>query len=396
MNLDVTPVFEKNYDCDKRIVINRGGTRSSKTKSILQQNLLWLLTGKFSNDLYLESGVSSIVRKTRTALKRSVYRDFIKILHETNTYNLFDHNKTDLEFSYQGRLLEFFGADDEQKLRGTERDILNCSEANELDYDNEWFQLLVRTKSKAVIDFNPDDEYIWINEKLEQERMLNKGDVGLIVSTYKDNPFLSKMQVEEIEYLMQSNPSYWKIYGLGEYGHLEGRVYDFEIVELKDIEHIPVHSYGLDFGFTNDPCAMIETRIDGNKLYWHEIIYETGLLNSDLIDIFKVFRISKNVPIVADSAEPKSIEEIRRAGYNIFGCTKGADSVKHGIDKVQSYDLKITSLSLSTIKEARRYVWMQDKSGRSLNKPIDRDNHSMDAGRYSIDFVEKASPLGFY
>lgn len=376
-----TPVFELNYDSDKKIVVNRGGTRSSKTYSIAQLCALWLITGSIgSKDI--TKGVWTTVRKYRTNLDGTVIRDFEEILHNEGWYNLIKHDKTRKVYKYEERLVEFIGADDQQKLRGAKRNILYCNEANELNYRSEFFQLLMRTTDKIFIDFNPDDEDIWINTELEQKRALDKGDVDVIVSNYKHNTFLPKSLVEEIEYLESTDPEFWKIYGLGEYGKISGLCYpDVKVVDIIP-NNAKLVAYGLDFGFTSDPTAVVAVYRHDQNLYFDEVLYSTDLTNYDIADELKRLGLTMQDEVICDSAEPKSIEELYRQRINARATRKGKDSIHFGIMTLKSFNLHVTEKSLSLRKEFRSYKWMQDKTGNVLNKPIDKFNHGMDAIRY--------------
>lgn len=382
MRLETTPVFTKNYSSDKKIVINRGGTRSSKTVSIVQQCVLWLMTGRLTRNLEIPKGVWSTVRKYSTTLDATVIRDFEEELNKHKIFDLVQHNKTKKTYKYQDRLVEFIGADDEQKLRGAKRNILYCNEGNELEYKTEFFQLLMRTEDKVIIDFNPDDENIWINTELEQKRYFDKQDVDVIVSTYKDNTFLPSSLISEIEYLQQTDPEFWKIYGLGEYGKVFGLIFD----NYKIVNEIPQDAtfiaYGQDFGFTNDPSALVGVWKQNGELFIKELIYERGLTNQDLADRYKGLGIRQGQYIVADSAEPKSIQELINLQFTVYPAEKGADSIKNSIDILKRYKLNITQDSTNLIKELRTYKWMLDKTGNSINKPIDYNNHAVDALRY--------------
>lgn len=380
--MEVTPVFTRNRATDKKIVVNRGGTRSSKTYSIAQLCALWLITGECGKGNYIHKGVWSTVRKHQTTLEKTVVRDFEEILQNEDWYGLVSHNKTKKTYSYKGRLVEFFGADDQQKLRGAKRNILYCNEANELEYRQEFFQLLMRTTDKIFIDFNPDDEDIWINTELEQKRTNDKGDVETIVSTYKDNTFLPDSLVDEIEYLQQTDPEFWKIYGLGEYGNITGLIYE----NVTFIPSIPDNAkfvcYGLDFGFTNDPTAVIEIWKHDKDIYLNEMIYENGLTNEDIANRLKELGVTRQQEVICDSAEPKSIEELYRQGINSKPAKKGADSIKNGIDILKRYKINVTNNSTNLRKEFRSYKWAVDRTGNSTGKPIDKFNHAMDAVRY--------------
>ena len=378
-------VFQRNWNSTKRIVVNRGGTRSGKTYSLSQLACIWLLTGQIGQDHHIPRGVFSIVRKTLPSLKASVQRDIEEILHSMGAFDLCDHNKTDRLISYKGRTLEFFSADDQQKIRGRKRNILFCNEANELEYKTDFFQLAIRTSDKIFIDFNPDDENVWINKRIEQERFNEKGDVEVIVSTYLDNPFLDANTVQEIEYLRYTDPEYWKIYGEGLYGNITGLIFP-DVKMFSQFPECETVSYGLDFGYTNDPTAMIKVGISGNDLYLEEKIYQTGLTNDDIIDLFD---IGKRERIFADAAEPKSIEHIKRKGWRIEAARKGADSIMNGIDLIKSFNVHIHEDSRNLQKEQRTYKWKVDSNGDALNKPLDKNNHAWDAIRYALTMTTK-------
>jgi phage terminase large subunit len=396
MLLQTTPVFTQNYSSEKKIVINRGGTRSSKTVSVVQQCVLWLISGQLTRETYIPKGVWSTVRKYSTTLDATVIRDFEEELNKHKIFELIQHNKTKKTYKYGDRLVEFIGADDEQKLRGAKRNILYCNEGNELDFKKEFFQLLMRTEDKIIIDFNPDDESIWINTELEQKRLFEKGDVDVIVSTYKDNTFLPKSLVAEIEYLEKTDPEFWKIYGLGQYGKLFGLIFENYNVVSEISKEATMVGIGIDFGFTNDPCAILEVYKQDGELWINEIEYKRGMTNMDIGNRLKDVSIDDYSYIVADSAEPKSIQEICNQGFNVYPAQKGADSINVSIDILKRYKLNITQNSTNLIKELRTYKWKLDKTGNSLNTPVDYNNHAIDALRYVALNVLMNSHSGIY
>ena len=273
LTIDCTEIFERNYDTDKKIVVNRGGTRSSKTYSINQLCALWLITGNYGEGQYLYEGVWTSVRKYRTNLDGTIIRDFIEILKNSNWYDKIEHNKTKKTFKFRNRLVEFIGADDQQKLRGAKRNILYCNEANELEYKQEFFQLLMRTENKIFVDFNPDDEQVWINQELEIKRANEVGDVEVIVSNYKDNSFLPESLIKEIEYLQHTDKEFWKIYGLGEYGNISGLIYE-NVSFVNTMPDCKLVAVGLDFGYSLDPSAALMVYRKDDELYLKEILYE--------------------------------------------------------------------------------------------------------------------------
>ena len=390
--LDVTEIFERNYDTEKKIVVNRGGTRSSKTYSINQLCALWLMTGNYGHNQKLTEGVWTSVRKYRTNLDGTIIRDFEEILKSCNWYDKVEHNKTKKTYKYLNRLVEFIGADDQQKLRGAKRNILYCNEANELEYKQEFFQLLMRTENKIYVDFNPDDEQVWINQELEIKRSNEIGDVEVIVSSYKDNSFLPASLVKEIEYLQHTDKEFWKIYGLGEYGNISGIV--FENVNYVDtMPDCKLVAYGLDFGYSLDPSACVAVYRKDDELYLKEILYEKGLTNQDLANRLKPI-VERN-EVICDSAEPKSIEELFRMNINAKGAVKGKDSILNGIDILKRFKINVVNSS-NLKKEFRSYKWATDKYGNSLQKPVDKFNHLLDALRYVALIHLKKHNRGWY
>tara|TARA_B100000519_G_C14251272_1_gene442568 strand:+ start:2043 stop:3224 length:1182 start_codon:yes stop_codon:yes gene_type:complete len=390
--VEVTEIFDKNYFSEAKIVVNRGGTRSSKTYSLNQICALWLISGMYGENLYLSEGIWTSVRKYRTNLDGTIIRDFEEILKQNGYYNMVDHNKTKKTYKFKKRMVEFIGADDQQKLRGAKRNILYCNEANELEYKKEFFQLLMRTENKIFLDFNPDDEQVWINQELEIKRSAEVGDVEVIVSNYKNNSYLPKSLIKEIEYLQQTDKEFWKIYGLGEYGNISGLIYE-NVEYVETMPECDLVSYGLDWGYSLDPTACVGVYKRGEELYLKEILYEKGLTNQDIAERLKP--IVGREEIICDSAEPKSIEELYRLGLNVKPATKGKDSINNGIDILKRYKIKVVNGS-NLRKEFRSYKWATDKNGNSLNKPIDKFNHLLDALRYVALIHLKKHNRGWY
>ena len=366
LEINYGPVFIKNWKADTKIVVNQGGTRSGKTYSLLQL----LIVKAFEN----KGKVFTIVRKSLPSLKMTAYRDFFEILNNLDLYSETDHNKSDYTYNLNGNLFEFVSLDQPQKKRGARRDFLFCNEANELSWED-FFQLLVRTTDKIWLDYNPSDSFHWIYDKL-----LIRDDVSYIQTTYKDNPFLEQTIVDEIERLQGTDDDYWRIYGLGERGLSRATVFQFE---MADDPKGKLVSFGLDFGFTNDPTALVQVYKDGNDLYIHEMMYHTQLTNSDIGEKFAELGLTRYDEIWADSAEPKSIEELHRMGWNIKPTAKGADSIMAGIDILKRHKIYLTKGSDNAVREFQNYKWQEDKNGNLLNKPIDKFNHAIDAVRYA-------------
>lgn len=366
LEINYGPVFIKNWKADTKIVVNQGGTRSGKTYSLLQL----LIVKAFEN----KGKVFTIVRKSLPSLKMTAYRDFFEILNNLDLYSETDHNKSDYTYNLNGNLFEFVSLDQPQKKRGARRDFLFCNEANELSWED-FFQLLVRTTDKIWLDYNPSDSFHWIYDKL-----LIRDDVSYIQTTYKDNPFLEQTIVDEIERLQGTDDDYWRIYGLGERGLSRATVFQFE---MADDPKGKLVSFGLDFGFTNDPTSLVQVYKDGNDLYIHEMMYHTQLTNSDIGEKFAELGLTRYDEIWADSAEPKSIEELHRMGWNVKPTAKGADSIMAGIDILKRHKIYLTKGSDNAVREFQNYKWQEDKNGNLLNKPIDKFNHAIDAVRYA-------------
>ena len=321
----------------------------------------------------------SIVSESIPHLKRGAIKDFQKIMILCDLYKDSQFNKSDLKYRFKnGSYIEFFSVDQPDKLRGARRDILFVNECNNIDFES-YQQLSVRTKKFIYLDYNPTNEF-WVHTEL-----MNDIDTDFVVLTYKDNEALDKAIVKEIEKAREKAKTssywenWWKVYGLGQLGSLEGVIFN----NWQIIDNIPTEAtllgFGLDFGFSNDPSSLIAVFQWNDKIICDERIYATGLLNTDII---RLMNQDKRLPIWADSAEPKSIEEIRRSGFNIKSVEKGKDSIVYGISVLQDKDILVTKSSVNLIKELRSYSWDTDKAGKKLNKPIDDFNHSIDALRY--------------
>jgi len=363
-----TTATNKILSLKKRIKIVQGGSSASKTYSILA-----VLINKAIQTPNLEI---SVVAETIPHLRRGALKDFLKILKWTNRYYDDQFNKSLLVYQFKnGSYFEFFSADDSSKLRGARRDILYINECNNVTFES-YNELAIRTKKEVYLDFNPANEF-WVHTELKDE-----SDSDFIILTYLDNEALDQSIVEQIEKNKEkANTSeywrnWWNVYGLGLVGSLEGVVFNnWKIVDIlpKDVRLIGV---GLDFGYSVDPTSIIEVYQYNGQRIVNEKVYRTGMLNSDIAK-----ELPKNVPVYADSAEPKSIEEIRRHGITIKGVTKGKDSINYGIDVMQRQDYLVTSTSTNLIKELRAYCWDTDKTGVRLNKPTGTD-HAIDALRY--------------
>ena len=379
-----TTAVNKIIALKKRIKIIQGGTSAGKTFGIIP-----VLISKAANTPNLEI---SIVADSIPHLRRGALKDFINIMKWTSRFFEGRFNKSLLRYDFgNGSYIEFFSADDSSKLRGARRDILYINECNNVTFEA-YNELSIRTKREIYLDFNPANEF-WVHTELKHE-----DDSDFLILTYKDNEALDERIVKEIEKnrAKATTSSYWanwwRVYGLGEIGMLEGVVFS----NWKMIDTIPNEAkligYGLDFGFTNDPTAIIEIYNYNGQRIVNEIVYQTGLVNNEISK-----KLQKNVIAYADSSEPKSIEEIRRTGQLIKGVTKGQDSVNFGIQIMQSQSYLVTAQSTNLIKELRAYCWDRDKTGKQMNKPIDNFNHTIDALRYhEMESLGKGSNFGKY
>jgi len=365
----ITTAIRKINSLKKRIKIIQGGTSAGKTYGILP-----ILITKAATFPRTEI---SVVAETIPHLRRGALKDFLKIMKWTGRFFEDRFNKSLLRYEFaNGSVIEFFSADDSSKLRGARRDILYINECNNVTFDS-YNELAIRTRKEVYLDFNPANEF-WVHTELKDEP-----DSDFLILTYKDNEALDQSIVDQIEKNKDKAKTstywanWWKVYGEGQLGMLEGVVFS----NWKQIDTIPKEAkllgIGLDFGYTNDPTAIIEIYNYNGQRIVNELAYQTGLLNSDIAKL-----LPKNVVVYADSSEPKSIDEIKRYGITIKGVTKGKDSINYGIDVIQRNEYLVTSNSQNLIKELRSYVWDTDKQGKRLNKPIDFNNHAIDAFRY--------------
>lgn len=365
-----TGVLRKNRDAyesgNYRVIANQGSTRSGKTYSICQLLALYIP--------YKEKKSISIVSPSLPHLKRGARRDFLEILEGVELYSDEQFNKTDNIYHYpNGSYVEFFGAEEPGKVRGPGRDILYINEANLLPF-NVYTQLALRTRETIILDFNPVDEASWVYDVADKEGSI------LIHSTYKDNPFLPKEQVEEIESLKDADENLWKVFGLGLRGSSSEIIYThWKQGAFPDNCEVV---YGVDFGF-NVPSSVIKIGFKEGAAHVEEMLYETKLTTNDLVERLKGLGIARHEELFCDNAEPKTIEELKRAGFNAKPAEK---DVYAGIQKVKSMPLIITPNSSNLIKEIRSYKWKLDKDGKIHpdEVPVKFQDHAMDAMRYGI------------
>ena len=380
IKLKTNKVFKHLETSNAKIIVQQGGTRSGKTYNIL----IWIIFAYCQRN---NGKIITICRKSFPALRATVMRDFFTIIRDYDIYSEEFHSKTLHEYKINGNIVEFVSLDMPQKIRGRKRDLLFANEANELNFED-WQQLLFRTSERVIIDFNPSEEFHWI-----YDQVLTRPDVDFFQTTYKDNPFLGDVIKAEIERLQNIDENYWRVYGLGERGQSKSLVYSYSTI--KEIpKEAKLVSYGLDFGYSSDPTSLVRTYILDDNMYVDEVLYRTGMTNQDIANEMKALGLDRSNEVFADSAEPKSIEEIYRMGWNVKPTIKG--SVNLGIDIIRRYKLHATESSFNLIKELRNYKYIEDKNGHMTNKPVDNFNHALDALRYSVVNKISQSHLGRY
>ena len=334
----------------------------------------WILITCLQSDKAL---TVTIARKTLPSLKKSVLRDFIELLQMYNLYDEERYNKSDNIFKIGESTIEFVSIDQSQKVRGAKRDILWVNECQEISAE-EFFQLQIRTTQRIILDYNPTElegYHIDLVEKRPDEVTFDR-------STFRDNPFLEPAIIEEIERLKHVDIDYYNIYNLGIASRSVESIFRYNVIDAIPVESAQLIALGLDWGFSNDPTAIVEVWKNDDNLYINEILYRNGMTNQDIADYMKEIGVDKQVDIIADSAEQKSIEEVRRYGFRIHAAKKGPDSIRNGIDILKRHKIHITAESTNIIKEFRLYKWKRDANGVLLNVPIDLYNHAIDAIRY--------------
>lgn len=308
-------------------------------------------------------------------------RDFITILKNEGAYDEKNHNKTDNIFYFGDTgFVEFFSAENSGKVHGARRDVLYINECNNVPYET-FFQASSRTKIVTLLDYNPVESF-WVMEQLIP--MLEEKDYALIKSTVVDNQFIPEKSLQDILRRSKVDENYKRVYLLGEVGKLEGVILS-NWTTCKDIPESPKRVIGVDFGYTNDPTVITDIRYSDNIIWVDEVTYQTGLTNQDIARILK--SEYDKIITVCDSAEPKSIAELQLAGIRAVAADKGADSIRNGIDLLKQYEIRVTERSVNVIKELRNYRWKTDKSGNSLNIPIDYFNHGIDSLRYGATYL---------
>jgi len=373
----ITTAIKKLVKLKKRIRVAAGGTGAAKTVGIVA-----ILIDLAQRDK--KATLTSIVSESFPHLKRGAMRDFLSIMKEQGYFREKRWNKTDYTYEFEtGSKIEFFSADQPDKVRGPRRDRLFINEANNLPGGFETFeQLEVRTKEFVFMDWNPVSEF-WYYTDLKPSRA---NEIDEITLTYKDNEALPESVVKSIE-ARKDRRNWWRVFGLGLLGEAEDRIYrDWRIID--EIPHeARLECYGLDFGYSLDPTAIVAIYYYNGGYILDEIVYQKGLSNKEIADILKN---QEAKVIIADSAEPKSIDELRNYGLNILPSEKGADSVRYGIGTVQNQRISVTKRSINIIKEYRNYIWERDRAGRLTENPTPINNHAMDAVRYALVYLNSS------
>ena len=353
---------------EQRIILLQGGTRSGKTYATIYFLIDFCL-------LYTGMEID-LVRDTFTALKATAWKDFKDVLLSLDLYHDKYHNKTDHTYELKGNIISYYGADTPDKIHGRSRDILWINEAHQFPQET-IDQLFPRTRYRIIADYNPalGLEH-WLDPYIEKHPPL--------VTTYKDNPFLTQSQIEDIE-SRKSNQYWWTIYGSGERANRQGAI--FTNWTQGDFDTSLPYVYGQDYGFSVDPTTLVKVAVDEKKkiIYADEKFYSTvGMSTNEIFEANKQ-ATKPNDLIIADSAEPRLIDDLRRKGTNIIPCEKGAGSVSAGITKMQDYQIVITPTSHNLRKELSNYIWNDKKAGI----PVDAFNHICDCLRYSVMYLTK-------
>jgi len=380
MRIKTNKVFRSLINNKNKIIAHQGGTRSGKTYNIL----LWIIFDYCARN---EKKTITICRKTFPSLRATVMRDFLEILKKHNMYNEVNHNKSNSEYTLKNNLIEFISLDVPQKVRGRKRHLLYINEANEINKED-WNQLIFRTEEQVILDYNPSDEYHFIYDDI-----LTRSDCDFHITTYKDNPFLDPTIKSEIERLRDTDEQYWQIYGLGQKGVSKATIFNFSEVE-RIPEDAQFLSYGMDAGYTNDPSTIVGVWRKDFSLYAKEYLYRTMMTTNDLHK--EIINLPMKGTIYLDSSEPRMADELRKMGDPVRNTKKGAGSILAGIDILKRYKIFITSDSHNMIQEMRNYKWTEDKTGKLTNIPVPKNDHTIDALRYSVFNVLSNPNYGKY
>lgn len=371
---DASIIFKANRESKAKIVNNQGGTSSGKTYSILQ--VLLSLAVETSNLII------TVVGQDIPNLRAGPIRDIRKIIRDSSILanQIRIYNKSDRELHFlNGTIMEFKSYENEQDARSGKRDYLFINEANGISYPI-FKQLNIRTTIRTFLDYNPSASF-WVHEMVLNNPQVYPS-VDNLISDHRQNPFINEDLHNSIERLIHEDKELWKVYARGLTGKVEGLIFKNWFVCTAIPTGAKLIANGLDFGFSNDETGVVEVFMHNGELWLNELIYKKGLTNPDISDSLKDIGISKNIEMICDSAEPKSIEELRRLGWNAKEAKKGGDSVKNSIDILKRYKMNVTKRSINLRMELGKYIWKKDRAGKTLNEPIGTFNHLIDPIRY--------------
>ena len=375
----VTPVFEWNYNAKKPIVVNQGGTNSGKTYSILQV--------LFCRAAECVGQVVTVIGQDIPNQKRGAMRDFVRILNSAPFFRSFikSYNATDRIYTFNnGSIIEFTSYQDGEDAKSGKRDYAFFNEADGIDKEI-YKQIQSKTAKQTFLDYNPTCPF-WVHMEL-----IGKPNVDFFLSNFTHNPFLIPAIKKNILSWKTEDPERWHVYGLGKTGKTEGVIFK----NVNWISALPNNlkrfSYGMDFGFTNDPTTFIKCGVSDGELFAERWIYQHEMTTNDIDIALKRLGVKKTDSIIADSADPKTIRELRLLGWLIIGAKKGADSIRFGISQIKKYKkLNIVHCEFWKMEQIS-YIWAKDsKTGQATGEPIDKFNHLWDSLRYGIQGLDKS------
>lgn len=368
MQFSIVTNTQRIANLQKKIRAIQGGTSASKTISIIIGLIEYAQKDTAPT-------LTSIVSESMPHLKKGCIRDFKNIMKGHGYWKESSWFETDKVYTFEsGSQIEFFGADQADKLRGGRRDRLFINEANNVTFEA-FEELEVRTREFVYLDWNPTSEF-WFDLNVKNHR----SDVEFIIVNYLGNEALDKATRDSIEQ-RRNRKGWWQVYGLGQLGEIEGKIYKDWVI-IDELPHeARLERYGLDFGYTNDPSSLVAIYYYNGGYILDEGFYRKGMSNKEIADTIKNL---DNALVIADSAEPKSIDEIKSYNINILPTEKGRDSVRNGIQLVQIQKISVTKRSVNIIREYRNYLWKTDKDGKVINEPEHEFSHSMDAIRYGL------------
>lgn len=371
-------LYKANSDETKRFIVNQGGTSSGKTYTIMQRLVVLAVSHPRC--------IITVAGQDLPNLKVGAMRDLETIISGSEWLSKwFTENRS--SNTWRGlnmSIIEFKSYDSAQDAKNGKRDYLFVNEANGIPYEIFW-QLQIRTRKQVFIDYNPSARF-WVHDNI-----IGREDARLIISDHRANHFLQPEEHKKIEEI--DDEQLWRVYARGLTGKIEGLIFTkWDVVDkMPPLDECKMQGFGLDFGFTNDPTALIELRLAHGELWADEHIYRTGLTNPDIHKECTDCGITRRNAIIADCAEPKSITELNNLGLYVIASEKGKDSIINGIDILKRYTIHITRRSHGLRNEMAQYKWKVTRDGLTTNQPIDSFNHAIDAMRYvALKYLRKA------